>query len=107
MVQAEPELQQQVSLDARALQPLVARVSADGAEQDGVVVRDPRYVGVAENLPRRQVVRCAERELGDRQGHLVRHRCRQDFQRLGDHLRADAVPGDDRELDGARHWTPL
>ncbi len=101
VVEGEAQLQQQPALDDAARELRVARVAADGAEQDGVVLGELLEGLVAENLAGREVVRGTERVVGLRDRRLVAHGGAQDAQRLGGDFGADAVAGDDGEVEGA------
>ncbi len=103
MVEREAQLQQEPALDDPAGEPGVARVTADGAEQDGVVLGDGRHVVVGEDVPGLQVPRGTERERGLLDDEVRREDRVQHLERLVHDLRADAVAADHRELDRLRH----
>jgi hypothetical protein len=99
VVEAEAQLQQDVPLQDPRGHALVARGGADRAEEDRVVRAQLLEGLLREGLPRREPVVGADAELpllhGDagRGGHGV-----EDLLGLGHDLRADAVAGDDGDL---------
>ncbi len=103
VVEREAQLEQQAALDDAAREARVAGVAADRAEEDRVVLREGRQVGVREDLPGLEEVAGAERVLRGVERHVRGHRLPEHAEGLVDDLRADAVPGDDGERDGAGH----
>ena len=99
VVQGEPQPQQQAALEDATRHAGVA----DRAEQDGVVAADLLQHRVGQRLAGRVPAPGAQVVLGggDLGSAACRHR-RQDLEPLGDHLRADAVPTDDRDVERLR-----
>ena len=73
-------------------------LAADRAEQDRVVLADLVEHGVGQHLAGREVALGAEVVAGLLELHAGRRRRLEHLERLGGHLRADAVAGDDGEL---------
>ncbi len=109
VVEFEPQLQQQAALDVGILQPRVAGDSPDRAEEDRVVLLDRVEIGIRERVAGLEESRRSEREVRLVESDAAaRGRGIQHLLRLGDHLRPDAVTGDDGEFDdtgllSARH----
>ena len=100
MVEREAQLEQEPTLDDAARESRVARVAADRAEQDRVVLGERVEVGLVEDAPGGEVVPRAERVLGCRDIHPRRGK---DFAGFGDDLGADSVAGDDCERERTGH----
>ena len=94
VVELEAQPQQQAPLEDARREPGVARLPADRAEQDRVVVADLGEHGVGEHLAGGEVALGAEVVVG-RLG--AGHDLLQHLQRLVDDLRPDAVSRDDRK----------
>ena len=104
VVELEAELEQEPALDVRARETRVARHSADGSEQDRVVLLDRLEVVVGQHVARLEVACGAERERRLREGDLRSGDRRvEGFQRLGDDLWTDAVARNHREPDRTYH----
>ena len=80
----------------------VVGLAADRAEQDRVVLADLGEHRVGQHLAGGEVALGAEVVAGLLELHVGRGGHLEDLEGLGGHLRADAVAGDDGELDGCR-----
>ena len=97
VVELEAQPQQQAALEDAGRQVRVAGLAADRAEQDRVVLADLGEHGVGQHLAGREVALGAEVVAGLLELHAGRGRRLEDLERLGGHLRTDAVAGDDGE----------
>ena len=96
-VELEAEPEEQAPLEGARRHRRVADRGADGPEQDRVVTPELVEHRVAQHLAGADVARRAEVVVGgpERDAGRFDH-----LQRLGQHLRPDAVPADDRDVVG-------
>lgn len=101
MVQAEAQLEQHLALDDAGGDAGVPRCGTDGAEEDGVVPAELLKGLIRQGFAGLQPVLRAELILGTREGDaFAGNNLFQDLDGLGDHFGADAVAGDDCEING-------
>ena len=101
MVELEPQPQQQTALEDAGRQVRVVGLATDRAEQDRVVLPDLGEHGVGQHLTGGEVALRAEVVAGLLELHAGRGGHLEDLERLGGHLRTDAVAADDGEAYGA------
>ena len=103
VVEGETEPQQKAALDQAARETRVPWISADGAEQDGVVSLERVESRIAQDLARGEIVRGTEGEMGGREFDVGWHHRFEHFHCFADDLRPDSVTGDERESDSPGH----
>ncbi len=107
MVEREAQLEQQSAFDDAAGKLRIARVSANCPKQDGVVLLQRLDVSVGEDVAGGEKMPGAKGVVSRLHGDGIPQCSLEHLERLGDHLRSDAVSGDHCEVDGCRHRARL
>jgi hypothetical protein len=96
VVEGEAQLQQQPALEEAAGDRRGAGCCTDGTEDDGLARREFCHHGIGQDLAGAQPALGAQVVVHEIEG-VVTDDGGEDLQALSDHLRADAVAGDDRD----------